>query len=168
MSLCRIQQSGFRPKGSWQKAKGKMYDDTIILLAEDDRGHTRLIEKNLNRAGINNEVICFDDGQRVLDFLQIEGDGLKRQPQKPYVLLLDIRMPMMDGIEVLQTIKGDAKLKTLPVIMLTTTDEPQTIEQCYKLGCLNYIVKPADFKQFIEAIKKLARFLRTVEIPAIQ
>ncbi len=144
-----------------------MNEDAIILLAEDDRGHVRLIEKNLKRAGIKNEVICVDDGQRVLDFLRMEGNGLKRQPQKPYVLLLDIRMPMMDGIEVLKTIKGDAKLKALPVIMLTTTDESQTIEQCYKLGCLNYIVKPANFEKFIEAIKKLAQFLRTVEIPAI-
>ncbi|MHC4215190.1 MAG: response regulator [Planctomycetota bacterium] len=145
-----------------------MNEDAIILLAEDDRGHIHLIEKNLKRAGINNEIICFDDGKSVLDFLRMKGDSLKRQPQKLYVLLLDIRMPVMDGVEVLKRIEGDAKLKNLPVIMLTTTDEPKTIEQCYKLGCLNYIVKPANFEIFIEAIQNLAQFLRTIKIPAIQ
>jgi CheY-like chemotaxis protein len=145
-----------------------MNEDAIILLAEDDRGHIHLIEKNLKRAGINNEILCFDDGKGVLDFLRMKGDGLKREPQKLYVLLLDIRMPVMDGVEVLKRIEGDAKLKDLPVIMLTTTDEPKTIEQCYKLGCLNYIVKPANFEIFIEAIQNLAQFLKTVEIPALQ
>ena len=145
-----------------------MNEDAIILLAEDDRGHIHLIEKNLKRAGINNEIICFDDGKSVLDFLRMKGVRLKRQPEKLYVLLLDIRMPVMDGVEVLKRIEGDAKLKNLPVIMLTTTDEPKTIEQCYKLGCLNYIVKPANFEIFIEAIQNLAQFLRTIEIPAIQ
>jgi CheY-like chemotaxis protein len=142
-----------------------MNKDTVILLAEDDNGHAGLIMKNLKRAGIENEIILFKNGQETIDFLFQKGPGPKRKDGIPYVLLLDIRMPKIDGIEVLRRVKEDEKLSAIPVIMVTTTDEQDTIDKCYSMGCMNYIVKPVDYEEFVDAIRKLGRLLQMTEIP---
>jgi CheY-like chemotaxis protein len=83
------------------------------------------------------------------------------------VLLLDIRMPKVDGIEVLRQVKCDPELKKLPVIMVTTTDDPREIDRCHELGCSNYITKPVEYSQFVETIRRLGLFLLTVEVPTL-
>jgi CheY-like chemotaxis protein len=138
-----------------------------ILIAEDDTGHAALIRKNLVRSGITNSIIHFKDGQEVLDFLFQIGDGPHRASGISYLLLLDIRMPKVDGVEVLRRIKEDKELKKIPVIMITTTDDPREVVKCHEYGCSNYITKPVDYEKFVESIKKLGYFLMVVEIPTI-
>ncbi len=144
-----------------------MHKNVTILVAEDDEGHARLIKKNLFRAGIVNEILFFKDGQAILNFLFQEGEGPHRQSGKAYVLLLDIRMPKFDGIQVLEQVKSDPKLCRLPVIMITTTDDPREVEHCHTLGCSNYISKPIDYEDFVNAIRQLGLFLSVVEVPTI-
>ena len=91
----------------------------------------------------------------------------KREQFTPYLLLLDIRIPKMDGIEVLRQVKQDEELRKLPVIMLTTTDDPREVEVCHNLGCSNYIVKPVDFDKFAEVLSRLGLFLKIVQVPQL-
>jgi CheY-like chemotaxis protein len=144
-----------------------MNRDVVLLIADDDAGHARLIEKNLRRAGLSNPIQRFEDGQQILDFLFQRGDGQKRTADTPYLLLLDIRMPKVDGVEVLRQLKADPELRKLPVSMLTTTDDPREVERCHALGCNNYIVKPVDYEKFSEAMNKLGLFISLVQVPEI-
>lgn len=141
--------------------------EITILLADDDEGHAGLIRKSLARAGIVNEILRFADGQAVVDFLFLKGNGPHRVPGQAYVLLLDIRMPKLDGVEVLRRIKGDPELKKMPVIMITTTDDPREVEHCHALGCSNYITKPVDHDAFVNAIRQLGLFLLVVQVPKV-
>jgi len=144
-----------------------MKKEVVILIAEDDEGHASLIRKNLNRAGITNEIQHFKDGQEILDFLMGDNNEHHRKSGTAYLLLLDIRMPKVDGVEVLRQVKQDEELRKIPVIMITTTDDPREVEKCHKLGCSNYITKPIDYDKFVESIKQLGLFLMVVEIPAL-
>ncbi len=144
-----------------------MKKDGVILIAEDDEGHFELIKRSLQRAGVCNQILRFADGQETLDFLFVRGDGPKRESEKEYLLLLDIRMPKIDGVEVLEEVKKDPELKKIPVIMLTTTDDPRTVERCHKLGCSVYIVKPVEYQDFADAVRKVGLLLSVVEIPQI-
>jgi CheY-like chemotaxis protein len=144
-----------------------MKKEVIILIAEDDDGHATLIERNLRRAGLLNEIVRFKDGQETLDFLFEKGKGSKRKHDTAYLLLLDIRMPKVDGVEVLRQVKADKDLKKLPIIMVTTTDDPREVELCHELGCSNYITKPIDYDSFMEAVRQLGLFLLVVEVPKI-
>lgn len=144
-----------------------MHKDVAILVAEDDEGHAGLIKKNLARAGIVNKVLHFKDGQEILDFLFRQGNGPHRQSGMAYVLLLDIRMPKVDGIQVLAQVKADPELRKLPVIMITTTDDPREVEHCHNLGCSSYITKPIDYDNFVSAIRQLGLFLAVVQVPTI-
>ncbi len=144
-----------------------MEKDVVILLTEDDEGHAALIKTNLTRAGIVNEIIHHKDGEETLDFLFRRGAEPHRTAHTPYILLLDIRMPKVDGIEALRQIKGDPELCKIPVIMLTTTDNPQEVEHCHRLGCSNYIVKPIEYAEFVDAIRKLGVFLKVIIVPKI-
>ena len=144
-----------------------MTQEVVIIIAEDDAGHARLIEKNLGRVGLHNPIQRFENGQDVLDFLFRRGPGPHRKTDTAYLLLLDIRMPKVDGVEALRQIKEDPTLRKLPVIMLTTTDDPREIERCHLLGCNSYIVKPVDFGKFAEAIAQLGLFVSLVQIPGI-
>ena len=144
-----------------------MTREVQVLIAEDDAGHARLIEKNLQRAGLHNPVTRFQNGQDIIDFLIHRSRSPKRPPESAYILLLDIRMPKLDGIEVLRQIKEDSELRKLPVMMLTTADDPREVARCHALGCSNYIVKPVDYEKFSEAIKQLGLFISLVEIPEI-
>ncbi|MCJ7622050.1 MAG: response regulator [Anaerolineaceae bacterium] len=149
------------------KGDTQMHKDVKILLAEDDEGHTELIMKNLVRAGIVNELLHFKDGQEILDFLFRQGDGPHRKSGTAYLLLLDIRMPKVDGVQVLGKVKADPELCKIPVIMITTTDDPLEVEHCHALGCSSYIAKPIDYDKFVNAIRHLGLFLTVVQVPRI-
>ena len=144
-----------------------MVDEVVILIVEDDDGHALLTEKNLRRAGIRNEMLRFKDGQEILDFLFRKGEGRKRENQAAYLLLLDIRIPKIDGVEVLRQIKQDGELRKVPVIMLTTMDDPREVEACHQLGCSHYIVKPVEYDKFAEVLRQLGLFLKIVQVPQI-
>ena len=92
---------------------------------------------------------------------------VKRENGLPLLLLLDIRMPKMDGVDVLKKLKQDPELKKMPVIMITTTDDPREVDKCHDLGCSSYVIKPVDYEQFVEAIKQLGMFLKVVKVPKI-
>ncbi len=147
--------------------EAKKKEELTIIVAEDDEGHASLITKNLNRAGISNHIMLFKDGQDVLDFLFLKGKGPHREHGKSYLLLLDIRMPKVDGVEVLRQIKTDSELSKMPVIMVTTTDDPREVDNCHKLGCSVYITKPLDYEKFTDAIRKLGLFLKIVSLPVL-
>jgi len=136
-----------------------------ILLVEDDPGHARLIEKNLRRAGISNPMILQDDGQKALDFIFGEGARAGIAPPSPLLILLDLNMPVMDGFQVLRRIKGDERARSIPVVVLTTTDSPGEIAKCYELGCNVYVTKPVEYEQFCDAIRQLGLLLSIVKIP---
>jgi CheY-like chemotaxis protein len=136
-----------------------------ILLVEDDPGHVLLIEKNLRRACVLNEIIKLDDGGKAVDYLFSEGEYASADNPAPLLILLDMNLPVLSGLQVLQRIKADERTRRIPVVMLTTTDSPQEIEKCYDLGCNIYIVKPVNYVKFSEAIRNLGLFLSTVRTP---
>ncbi len=142
----------------------KTYKELIILIAEDDDGHADLIIEGLLESGVKNHFIRFPDGEAVWEFLSRTGKNEIRDLSKNYLLLLDINMPKMDGIEVLRRIKTNEELKDIPIIMLTTTDDPREVEACYQIGCNVYITKPVDFIKFAETLKRLGLFLQIVKI----
>ncbi|HNT34790.1 MAG TPA: response regulator [bacterium] len=144
-----------------------MNREVEIILVEDDEGHVSLVQRNLRRAGILNTIHCFQDGADVLDFLFRKGKPPHRKSGVPYLLVLDIRMPKVDGVEVLRELKQDPELRKIPIIMLTTTDDPREVERCHALGCSHYITKPIDYDTFINAIQQLGLFLMVVEVPKI-
>jgi CheY-like chemotaxis protein len=137
----------------------------VILMAEDDPGHASLVRRNLRRAGVVNEVVRVEDGQEALDYIRREGAYAGRSPAGSLIVLLDINMPRLDGVEVLRRLKADEKTKQIPVMMLTTTDDPREVERCYELGCSVYVTKPVEYEQFREAVKQLGLFLQFVEVP---
>jgi CheY-like chemotaxis protein len=144
-----------------------MLDESlVILLAEDDEGHAALVRRNLKRAGIANTIVHVPDGRAALDFVRCEGEHAERTQNVPLLLLLDINMPRLDGIEALRQLKADEETKRVPVIMLTTTDEPREIARCYDLGCSVYIAKPVEYDRFVEAIRQLGLFLQVVQVPS--
>lgn len=139
-----------------------------IILTEDDDGHASLVEKNLRRAGVANGFTRLKDGQEALDFFH--GPNARTAVENAAancVLLLDINMPRVDGVEVLRRLKSDPRTATLPVIMLTTTDDPREVERCYQLGCNVYITKPVEYDPFVDAVKRLGFFLQVVKVPAV-
>ena len=144
-----------------------MKNEVKVIIAEDDEGHAALIKKNLKRAGLANEFIHFKDGEETLDYLFKKSKDIKRAIGVPLLLLLDIKMPKVDGIEVLRQIKKDNELRKIPVTMITTTDDPREVERCYQLGCSSYITKPINYDKFVETIRKLGLYLMVVEIPEI-
>jgi len=142
-----------------------MPDLPTILITDDDDGHAFLIEDNLRRAGVNVPFLRFSDGQEVLDFLFSRTTEPTFEHDRPYLLLLDIRMPKVDGVTVLQQIKADPNLHKLPVIILTTTEDPRDVERCHDLGCNVYMQKPVAFDSFAAAITRLGQFLTLLQLP---
>jgi CheY-like chemotaxis protein len=137
-----------------------------IVLVEDDDGHATLIQRNLERAGLANGFERLKDGQEALDYIHGQGASAGQRPMGDRsLLLMDIKMPRVDGIEVLRQLKADPSTATLPIIMLTTTDDPGEVERCYELGCSVYISKPVDYQAFVEAIQRLGLFLQVVKVP---
>jgi CheY-like chemotaxis protein len=136
-----------------------------ILLVEDDPGHAVLIEKNLRRGGIANTLVTVDDGQKAVDFL-LKRDGHKDGANPtPLVILLDLNMPSLDGFQVLKIIKTDERTRQIPVIMLSTTDNPAEVAKCYELGCNVYITKPVEYEAFSKAIQNLGAILSIIKVP---
>jgi len=140
------------------------YKELIILIAEDDDGHADLIMTGLKDSGICNQMIRFIDGQQAWDFISGKDENQGLENTKSYLLLLDINMPKMNGVEVLERIKSNEEVKDLPVIMLTTTDDPREVENCYALGCNIYITKPVDFLKFSETLQRLGLFIQVVKV----
>lgn len=136
-----------------------------ILLAEDDDGHAQLVQRNLERAGLLNGFLRVRDGQELLDCLNTRGESHQQTLGEALVVLLDINMPRIDGIEALRQIKANPETHRIPVIMLTTTDDPREVDRCYELGCNVYITKPVEYDGFIDAIRRLGLFLQIVQRP---
>ena len=136
-----------------------------IIMVEDDEGHARLIEKNIRRAGIANAIRHFVDGTSALDHLfnHPEGPALNG----PALILLDLNLPDMSGIDILAKIKADTKLKRAPVFVLTTTDDKVEIQRCYDLGANVYITKPVNYENFAKAIQQLGLFLSVIQVPEV-
>ena len=139
--------------------------EVTILLVEDDPGHARLIEKNLRRANIRNRVVILGDGQQAVDYLFGEGEYSGVPRSSPLLMLLDLNLPVLDGHQVLKRVKADERTRRIPIVMLTTTDDPREVQRCYDLGCSIYITKPVDYTAFTEAIRKLGLFLSIITVP---
>ena len=142
-----------------------MNEDTVILLAEDDDGHATLIQAALREIGVKNQIIRFVDGQKTLDFLCCTGRGPSREADGHYLLLLDLRMPKVDGFAVLRRIKQDAQLRRMPVVILSTTDDPHEIKACKGLHCSCYIVKAAGYEAFAADLQQVKPFLEHCQTP---
>ncbi len=134
-------------------------EDTTIVLAEDDPGHARLIEKNL-RSIVTNEIVRFADGRETLEYLRRE-----ERASRQHLLLLDLNMPVMNGYQVLWHLRNDEQTSHIPVIVLTTTDDPEEIRRCYDMGCNAYVVKSADYDKFTDAMRCLGLFLTVAMMP---
>jgi len=138
----------------------------LIMLVEDDEGHQLLIRENLRASGIINDVIHLRNGQEALDYLCRRGQY--QDPAKsprPGLILLDIKMPKMDGFAVLEQVKADPQLRQIPVLMLTSTDDQLEVNRCYSLGANSYIVKPIRYEEFQAQVKALGLFLDIVRFP---
>jgi CheY-like chemotaxis protein len=144
----------------------------LIVMIEDDEGHARLIEKHIRRAGVTNDIVGFRDGASALAFLLGEGDRHpsetgpgRMKPGAPCLILLDLNLPDMTGIDILARIKGDAHLRRSPTVVLTTADDQREIQRCYDLGANIYITKPLIYENFANAIRQLGLFLSVMQIP---
>lgn len=137
-----------------------------IVMIEDDEGHARLIEKNIRRAGISNELCHFVNGTSALDYLFNHPEGPGKNG--PALVLLDLNLPDMSGIDILAQIKSDDHLKRTPVVVLTTTDDRQEIDRCYDLGCNVYVTKPVNYENFADAIRQLGLFLAVMQVPDVE
>lgn len=137
----------------------------VILLAEDDDGHATLVQRNLRRAGVMDDIVRVADGQEAVDFVFAQGSHAGKEQNTPLFMLFDINMPRMDGIQALKHIKLDARTKGIPVVMLTTTDDPREIERCYESRCSLYVTKPIEYDAFCEVIQRLGLFLQIVSVP---
>lgn len=140
-------------------------EPVMIILAEDDDGHASLVQRNLERAGLLNGFVRVRDGQELLDCLTAQKGPEGNPLGEELVILLDINMPRIDGIEALRQIKANPDTQRIPVIMLTTTDDPREVNRCYELGCNVYVTKPVDYDGFIDAIRRLGMFLQVVKRP---
>jgi CheY-like chemotaxis protein len=137
-----------------------------ILLADDNENDVELTRRALAQYKLANEIVVVRDGAEALDFLFRRGAYSARSGTNPLVILLDIKMPKVTGIEVLEKIKADAQLKTIPVVMLTSSRQGPDVEECYRFGANAYVVKPVDFQQFVDAVKTIGQFWAVInEVP---
>ena len=136
-----------------------------ILLVEDDPKDVELTMTALEEYNLTNEVVVAHDGEEALDYLYCRGKFESRTNQNPAVLLLDLKLPKVDGLEVLEKIKSDDKLKMIPVVVLTSSREERDMVTSYKLGVNAYVVKPVDFHEFVNAIKELGVFWAIINEP---
>ena len=136
-----------------------------IIMIEDDEGHARLIERNIRRSGVNNEIIPFTNGTDAVKYLLgADGTGLDHKG-RALLILLDLNLPDMTGIDILKLVKQNSFLKSAPVVILTTTDDSQEIKRCYELGCNVYITKPVNYESFANAIRQLGLFFSVIKVP---
>ena len=142
-----------------------MSDLKRILYAEDNPKDVELTLAALDEHNLANEVLVVSDGAEALDYLCCRGKFRLRTPENPAVVLLDLKMPKVDGLEVLRTMKSDNALKAIPVVVLTSSREEQDLVESYKLGVNAYVVKPVDFQRFIDAVKQLSVFWAVINEP---
>ncbi|MBI2429034.1 MAG: response regulator [Ignavibacteriales bacterium] len=136
-----------------------------ILLAEDNPKDVELTLEALAEHKLANDVIVVNDGADALDYLYRRGRYESRSAGNPAVILLDLKMPKVDGIQVLKTIKGDERLKTIPVVVLTSSREEQDLVETYRLGVNAYVVKPVEFQEFLKAVSQLGIFWALINEP---
>jgi len=142
-----------------------MSTPVTIIMIEDDEGHALLIERNIRRSGVNNEIVPFASGTPALHHLfGSDGSGLDRKGEA-LLILLDLNLPDMGGIEILQRVKANKHLKSTPVVVLTTADDSEEIKRCYELGCNVYITKPVNYESFANAIRQLGLFFSVIQVP---
>lgn len=150
---------------SQQPDQGHMSKPVTIIMIEDDEGHSRLIERNIRRSGVNNEIIPFTNGTAALKYLfGNDGTGLEHKGEA-LLILLDLNLPDMSGIDILRRVKENNYLKYAPVVVLTTTDDSNEIKRCYELGCNVYITKPVNYENFANAIRQLGLFFSVIQVP---
>ena len=136
-----------------------------IIMIEDDEGHARLIEKNIRRAGVANEIIPFVNGTSALEFLMgPDGTGMVNKGRQ-LLVLLDLNLPDMTGVDILEKVKTNEHTRRSPVVVLTTTDDQREIQRCYDLGANVYITKPVDYEGFATAIRNLGLFFSVIQVP---
>lgn len=143
------------------KALGK---EVTIVMVEDDEGHARLIEKNIRRAGVNNEIIPFVNGSEALTYILGEDRSGKVSEGRYLLVLLDLNLPDMTGIDILKQLKSNSYVRHLPVVILTTTDDEAEIKRCYDLGANVYITKPVEYDSFANAIRQLGLFFSVMQV----
>jgi CheY-like chemotaxis protein len=142
-----------------------MTPPVVIAMVEDDEGHAHLIEKGLRRAGVKNEIVRLADGVSANTFLfGPDGSGAVNKGRS-LLILLDLNLPDMSGIDILKRLKENEHLRALPVVVLTTTDDKAEIQRCYDLGCNVYITKPVDYEKFAHAIRELGLFMYVMQVP---
>jgi CheY-like chemotaxis protein len=144
---------------------GDRHQTVTIVMIEDDEGHARLIEKNIRRAGVCNEIVGFDNGTAALEYLRPNGAEPHPAPHRPLLILLDLNLPDMTGMDILAQLKANDHTRRFPIIVLTTTDDSREIAKCYDLGANVYITKPMDYDNFANAIRQLGMFLSVIQIP---
>jgi CheY-like chemotaxis protein len=135
-----------------------MIELKTILIAEDNPQDVELTIEALAEHNLANQVVSVKDGVEAMEYLNYQGQYKNRKTGNPAVLLLDIKMPRMDGIEVLTAIRGNEKLKMIPIVMLTSSREEPDLKKCYALGVNAYVVKPVNFKDFMDAVKHIGVF----------
>ncbi len=136
-----------------------------IIMIEDDEGHARLIERNIRRSGVNNDIVPFANGTDAINYLfGADGTGAAHKNQA-LLILLDLNLPDMTGIDILKRVKENSYLKYAPVVVLTTTDDAEEIKRCYALGCNVYITKPVNYENFANAIRQLGLFFSVIQVP---
>ncbi len=138
-----------------------------IVMIEDDEGHARLIEKHIRRAGVTHEIAGFRDGASALAHFFHKRSGAARKSERPRVVLLDLNLPDMEGVDILSALKADRLLRRLPVFVLTTTDDQREIQRCYDLGANICMTKPVNDASFANAIRQLGLFLTVMQIPEV-
>jgi two-component system, response regulator len=131
---------------------------TSILLVEDSPLDAEMVIDALSEYNLANEIIHLRDGAEALDYLYRRGPFADRPPGRPGVVLLDLKMPKVDGMEVLRQIKGDPELKVIPVVVMTSSREEQDVVRSYDLGVNAYVVKPVKFQEFVDAVKQIGGF----------
>ena len=142
-----------------------MNTPVTIVMIEDDEGHARLIERNIRRSGVNNEIVPFTNGTDAMSYLLGNDHAGDQRRGETLLILLDLNLPDMTGIEILRRVKETPHLKCTPVVVLTTTDDAQEIKRCYELGCNVYITKPVNYESFANAIRQLGLFFSVIQVP---
>ena len=141
-----------------------MSTPVTIIMIEDDDGHARLIERNIRRSGVNNKILPFTSGTEAVRYLfGSDGSGFDHMGEA-LLILLDLNLPDMSGIDILRRVKENKFLKSTPVVVLTTTDDSLEVKRCYELGCNVYVTKPVNYESFANAIRQLGLFFSVIQV----